>query len=77
MSVEVAFRKVGGRNRGGQSVALSEEFTLTTAELSYLQDRKVPPTRTSRGAPLEGVKSVCLALQQAERTAPRSANPCG
>src|SRR3954451_15922632 len=36
MSVEVAFRKVA-TEIVTQSVALSEEFTLTTAELSYLQ----------------------------------------
>src|SRR5450432_3943387 len=40
MSIEVAFRKVS-TEIVTQSVALSEEFTLTTAELSYLQDRKV------------------------------------
>jgi tight adherence protein C len=40
MSVEMAFRKVA-TEIVGQSIALSEEFTLTTAELSYLQDRKV------------------------------------
>src|SRR5204863_8432271 len=40
MSVEVAFRKVS-TEIGTQSIALAEEFTLTTAELSYLQDRKV------------------------------------
>ena len=37
---EVAFRKVS-TEIGNQSVALAEEFTLTTAELSYLQDRKI------------------------------------
>ena len=40
MSIEVAFRKVS-TEIVAQSIALSEEFTLTTAELSYLQDRKV------------------------------------
>src|ERR1700684_2388542 len=40
MSIEAAFRKVSVEIVT-QSVALSEEFTLTTAELSYLQDRKV------------------------------------
>ncbi len=40
MSIEMAFRKVSVEI-GAQSVALAEEFTLTTAELSYLQDRKV------------------------------------
>src|SRR5215813_9332800 len=66
MSVEVAFRKVA-TEIVSQSVALSEEFTLTTAELSYLQDRKVAYENLSRRTGLEGVKSVCLALQQSER----------
>src|SRR5436305_2832312 len=66
MSVEVAFRKVAAEIVT-QSVALSEEFALTTAELSYLQDRKVAYENLARRTGLEGVKSVCLALQQAER----------
>lgn len=66
MSVEMAFRKVA-IEIVGQSIALSEEFTLTTAELSYLQDRKVAYENLARRTGLEGVKSVCLALQQAER----------
>ena len=66
MSVETAFRKVSVEIVS-QSVALSEEFTLTTAELSYLQDRKVAYENLAKRTGLEGVKSVCLALQQAER----------
>ena len=66
MSVEMAFRKVA-TEIVGQSIALSEEFTLTTAELSYLQDRKVAYENLARRTGLEGVKSVCLALQQSER----------
>ncbi|MBR0957964.1 type II secretion system F family protein [Bradyrhizobium japonicum] len=66
MSVEMAFRRVANEIVG-QSIALSEEFTLTTAELSYLQDRKVAYENLARRTGLEGVKSVCLALQQAER----------
>ena len=66
MSVEVAFRKVAAEIVQ-QSVALSEEFTLTTAELSYLQDRKVAYENLAKRTGLEGVKSVCLALQQSER----------
>ncbi len=66
MSVEMAFRKVASEIVG-QSIALSEELTLTTAELSYLQDRKVAYENLARRTGLEGVKSVCLALQQAER----------
>jgi tight adherence protein C len=66
MSVEVAFRKVS-TEIVSQSVALSEEFALTTAELSYLQDRKVAYENLATRIGLEGVKSVCLALQQSER----------
>ena len=61
MSVEAAFRKVS-TEIVTQSVALSEEFTLTTAELSYLQDRKVAYENLAKRTGLEGVKSVCLAL---------------
>ena len=66
MSIEAAFRKVAVEIVT-QSVALSEEFTLTTAELSYLQDRKVAYENLARRTGVEGVKSVCLALQQSER----------
>ena len=66
MSIEAAFRKVS-MEIASQSIALSEEFTLTTAELSYLQDRKVAYENLARRTGLEGVKSVCLALQQSER----------
>jgi tight adherence protein C len=66
MSVEAAFRRVSVEI-AKQSVALSEEFTLTTAELSYLQDRKSAYENLAKRTGLDGVKSVCLALQQAER----------
>ena len=66
MSIETAFRKVSVEIVT-QSVALAEEFTLTTAELSYLQDRKVAYENLARRTGVEGVKSVCLALQQSER----------
>jgi tight adherence protein C len=66
MSVEVAFRKVASEI-SSQSIALSEEFALTTAELSYLQDRKVAYENLAKRTGLEGVKSVCLALMQSER----------
>ena len=66
MSVEVAFRKVA-TEIVSQSVALSEEFALTTAELSYLQDRKTAYENLAKRTGLDGVKSVCLALQQSER----------
>jgi tight adherence protein C len=66
MSVEVAFRKVSSEI-GTQSIALAEEFTLTTAELSYLSDRKIAYDNLSKRTGLDGVKSVCMALSQSER----------
>jgi tight adherence protein C len=66
MSIEAAFRKVA-TEIVNQSIALSEEFTLTTAELSYLQDRKMAYENLAKRCGLEGVKSVCLALMQSER----------
>ena len=66
MSIEAAFRKVS-EEIGGQSVPLAEEFTLTTAELSYLPDRRQAYDNLAQRTGLEGVKAVCLALQQAER----------
>jgi tight adherence protein C len=66
MSIEAAFRRVSDEI-GSQSIALAEEFSLTTAELSYLQDRKVAYENLAKRTGLEGVKSVCLALMQSER----------
>jgi tight adherence protein C len=66
MSVETAFRKVS-QEIGTQSIPLAEEFTLTTAELSYLQDRRTAYENLAKRTDLEGVKAVCVALQQSER----------
>ena len=66
MSVEAAFGKVGGEI-GIQSLELAEELTLTTAELSYLQDRRQAYENLSKRTALPGVKGVCTALIQAER----------
>jgi tight adherence protein C len=66
MSIEAAFKRVSGEI-GSQSIALAEELTLTTAELSYLQDRKTAYENLAKRTDLDGVKSVCMALQQAER----------
>jgi tight adherence protein C len=66
MSIEAAFKKVAAEI-GSQSIALAEELTLTTAELSYLQDRKQAYENLAKRTNLDGVKSVCMALQQAER----------
>jgi len=66
MSIEAAFRKVSDEV-GTQSVALAEELTLTTAELSYLPDRRQAYENLAKRTNLDGVKSVCMALQQSER----------
>jgi tight adherence protein C len=66
MSIEAAFKKVS-EQIGTQSVALAEELTLTMAELSYLPDRRQAYENLARRTDIDGVKSVCMALQQAER----------
>jgi len=66
MSIEAGFHKVS-EEIGTQSVALAEEFTLTTAELSYLPERRQAYENLAQRTGLEGVKAVCLALQQSER----------
>ena len=66
MSIEAAFRKVS-QEIGSQSIPLAEELTLTTAELSYLQDRKIAYENLAKRTDLEGVRAVCVALQQSER----------
>jgi len=66
MSIEAAFRKVS-QEIGSQSIPLAEERTRTTGELSYLQDRKVAYENLAKRTDLEGVKAVCVALQQSER----------
>jgi len=66
MSVEAAFRKVS-EEVGSHSIALAEELALTTAELSYLPNRRRAYENLGQRIGLEGVRSVCLALQQSER----------
>jgi tight adherence protein C len=66
MSIEQAFRRVS-QEVGTQSVALAEELTLTTAELSYLQERRVAYENLATRTGLESVKAVTTALIQAER----------
>ena len=62
----MAFNRVA-QEVGTQSVELAEELGLTTAELSYLPDRRQAYENLAKRTDLDGVKSVCLALQQAER----------
>ena len=66
MSVEAGFQKVS-KEILLQSVELAEELSLTTAELSYLQDRRQAYENLGLRTGLPGVKAVCMALIQAER----------
>lgn len=66
MSIEAAFRKVA-IEIGTASSALAEELVLTNAELSYLQERRKAYENLAERTGLDGVKSVTMALIQAER----------
>jgi tight adherence protein C len=66
MSIEMALQRVG-REIATASVELAEEFALTTAELSYLPDRRMAYENLARRTNHAGVKSVAMALTQAEK----------
>jgi tight adherence protein C len=66
MGIESAFRKVS-EEVGSQSADLAEELSLTTAELSYLQDRRKAYENLGVRTGLEGVKSVVTSLIQSEK----------
>jgi tight adherence protein C len=66
MGIEGAFRKVS-EEIGSQSIPLAEELSLTTAELSYLQDRRKAYENLGERTGLEGVRGVVTALIQAEK----------
>ncbi len=66
MSIEHAFRKVASEI-GTASVPMAEELALTTAELSYLPDRRMAYENLAKRTDLDSVKSVTTVLIQAER----------
>lgn len=66
MSIEAAFQKVSAEV-GSQSLELAEELSLTTAELSYLQDRRQAFENLGKRTGIPGIKAVATALIQAER----------
>lgn len=66
MSVEMALQRVGGEIANA-SVELAEEFALTTAELSYLPERRMAYENLARRTNHPGVKGVAMALTQAEK----------
>jgi tight adherence protein C len=66
MSVELAFAKVA-EEMAENSVELAEEFSLTTAELSFLSSRRMAYENFARRNNHIGMRSVATALIQAER----------
>jgi tight adherence protein C len=66
MSIESAFTRVAGEI-GTQSAELAEELALTTAELSYLPDRRQAFDNLAKRCGHVGVKAVATALNQAEK----------
>lgn len=66
MSVELAFGRVA-EEMGDASVELAEEFSLTTAELSYLTSRRLAYENLARRNNHPGIRAVATALVQAER----------
>ena len=66
MSIEAAFQRVAAEI-GSTSVPLAEEMSLTNAELSYLQDRRMAFENLASRTGLLTVKAVVTSLIQAER----------
>jgi tight adherence protein C len=66
MSVESSFGKVA-KEVANQSIELSEELSLTTAELSYLPERRMAFENLAKRTALPTVKAVTTALIQADR----------
>lgn len=66
MSLEHACRKVS-QEIGQQSIAMAEELTLTTAELSYLSDRRQAFENLSNRTGLESIRALVTVLIQSER----------
>src|SRR6202012_2355436 len=66
MSIEPAVTKVAAEI-GQQSGELAEELALTTAELSYLPERRLAFENLAARCGHNGVKAVATALNQAEK----------
>ncbi|HEX3430269.1 MAG TPA: type II secretion system F family protein [Rhizomicrobium sp.] len=66
MSVEAAFTRVSSEV-GAQSPELAEELALTTAELSYLQERRLAYDNLAKRCGHSGVRAVAAAVNQAEK----------
>jgi tight adherence protein C len=66
MSIESAMNKVAAEI-GTRSLELAEEFSVTTAELSYLQERRQAYENLGKRTGLAVVRAVGTSLIQAER----------
>jgi tight adherence protein C len=66
MSIEAAFQKVSAEIGNG-CPELSEEFALTVAELSYLQERRQAYTNLAERTGIDIVKAITTALVQSEK----------
>ena len=66
MSIEAAIQKVGSEI-GSRSIELAEEFSLLSAELSYLPERRMAYEGLAQRTNHPGGKSVATAMIQAEK----------
>lgn len=66
ISIEAAMRRVS-EELGEQSPPLAEEMVLTTAELSFLPDRRAALENLATRTQIDLVRSVTQALMQADR----------
>ncbi|HTT84481.1 MAG TPA: type II secretion system F family protein [Rhizomicrobium sp.] len=66
MSIESAFTRVSSEV-GTQSPELAEELALTTAELSYLPERRLAYDNLAKRCGHSGVRAVAAAVNQAEK----------
>ena len=66
MSIEQAFNRVSAE-LSGESATLAEELRITTAELSYLGDRRQALENLATRTQLAAVRSITSAMIQAEK----------
>jgi tight adherence protein C len=65
MPIEQAFKRVS-EEIGMQSIPLAEEIAITTAELSFLPNRRTPYENLAKRTGLEEVRNITTVLIQAE-----------
>lgn len=65
MPIEQSFKRVS-EEIGVQSIPLAEELAVTTAELSYLPNRRTPYENLAKRTGIEDVRNITTVLIQAE-----------